>query len=131
MAEAAEAISENRPPAGRFRKGVSGNPGGRPKQAVRVQELARKHTKSAIDTLARCMASEDERVQVAASVALLDRAWGKPAQALTGADGQALSLSILIDLGRAAAQVQEKQLAGEQTLQIPEVTNGGSHGQDP
>jgi hypothetical protein len=35
-----------------FKPGQSGNPGGRPKLAATVVELARKHTSDAINTLA-------------------------------------------------------------------------------
>lgn len=56
--------------------GKSGNPGGRPKALRDVEELARQHTPSAIQALAEALGDPDKRV--AAAVALLDRAWGKP-----------------------------------------------------
>jgi hypothetical protein len=69
------------PGSGRpFEKGISGNPGGRPKVIAEVQNLARKHTKKAIARLAYWMESDDPRASVAACQALLDRAWGKPVQ---------------------------------------------------
>ena len=34
-----------------FKKGQSGNPGGRPKVAAEVKELAREHTGKAIETM--------------------------------------------------------------------------------
>jgi hypothetical protein len=40
-----------------FQKGVSGNPGGRPKVLGDVQELARQQSPHAIDTLAEFCAS--------------------------------------------------------------------------
>ena len=75
---------------GGFKKGQSGNPGGRTKEIGHVRELARQYTEAAVKTLAEIMVSETEngRARVAASEALLDRAWGKPAQALTGEDGE-------------------------------------------
>jgi hypothetical protein len=65
-----------------FRPGMSGNPGGRPKAALDVQELARAHTPDAINALVAALANPRERVS--AAVALLDRGWGKPTQPLAG-----------------------------------------------
>ncbi len=64
---------------GRFSKGKSGNPGGRPRDEEKVAELARSYTREAIETLAELMRSgSDERVRGTAAQALLDRGWGKP-----------------------------------------------------
>ena len=89
-----------------FRKGQSGNPGGRPKETGHVRELARQHTGESIATLAAIMGdkSENARARVAAAEALLDRAWGRPAQSHTlevDAGGKLLSL-IEAGLARAA-----------------------------
>ncbi len=64
---------------GTFKKGRSGNPGGRPKVIRAVQELARENTVEAMETLiAIC---NDKKVspnaRVAAANAILDRGWGK------------------------------------------------------
>jgi hypothetical protein len=60
--------------------GRSGNPGGRPKAALNVQELARTYTKDAIQTLVEAL--KDPKLKVQAATALLDRGWGKPIQAI-------------------------------------------------
>lgn len=68
----------------RFEKGKSGNPSGRPKEDAEVKELARSHGKAAIEKLAELMECGNPRTEVAAATAILDRAYGKPAQTVMG-----------------------------------------------
>jgi len=74
----------NRTGKGGFKKGQSGNPGGRPKEVGEVRELARQYTAKAINTLVEIM--EDRKTppaaRVAASSALLDRGYGRAPQSL-------------------------------------------------
>ena len=63
-----------------WKKGQSGNPGGRPKVAAEVKELARQHGAEAIATLIRLMRSKNEAVAIRAAEALLARGYGRPAQ---------------------------------------------------
>jgi hypothetical protein len=103
--EQSEPTIANSPPTrrGGFVKGISGNPSGRPKlkgEEREAMELARKYGKRAIRRLAQLMRSKNERVAVAAAQALLDRGFGKPAQAITGAGGAPLiPSSILMGAG--------------------------------
>ena len=97
-------------PTGQFPPGRSGNPGGRPAALAEVRELARQHTPQAISTLVKIVEKgRSEQARIAASVALLDRAWGKPTQPIAGdADMPPVGLSIedqrrQIDERRAAA----------------------------
>jgi hypothetical protein len=68
-----------------FQKGISGNPGGRPKVIGDVQELARQKSPEAITTLANIMHDEKAppAARVAAANALLDRGYGKPTQPIS------------------------------------------------
>lgn len=65
-----------------FVKGKSGNPGGRPKEANEVRELARQYGPEAILRLAFWMASDNAKASVSACNVLLDRGFGKPDQAI-------------------------------------------------
>jgi hypothetical protein len=82
--------SKKRP--GRWKKGESGNPGGRPKEVAEVRDLARQHTVLAIETLLKWAKSDNARASVQACNVLLDRGWGKAPQSMevTGKDGAPL-----------------------------------------
>jgi hypothetical protein len=70
-----------RRPDGTFPPGVSGNPNGRSPDLIEVRDLARQHTKFAIDRLVKvAKTSKKDQAVVMACIALLDRGWGKPAQ---------------------------------------------------
>jgi hypothetical protein len=57
---------------------VSGNPGGKPRELRDIQLLARQHGPSAINVLASIsLNGKSEAARVAASLALLDRGFGR------------------------------------------------------
>lgn len=58
--------------------GQSGNPAGRSKRFHEVTAAAQEKSLQAIDKLAQLMNCGDERVELMAASALLDRAFGKP-----------------------------------------------------
>lgn len=93
----------DRDQGGKWTPGISGNPSGRPKACAEVVELARKYTAEAIATLADIMGNGDLRSRVAAAQVLLDRAWGKPSQAVevTGAEGGAVLVNVILDRSKA------------------------------
>jgi hypothetical protein len=65
-----------------WQKGESGNPGGRPKVAAEVLELARQYGAEAIDRIVSLMRSKNEAVAIRAAETLLDRGYGRPRQAV-------------------------------------------------
>jgi hypothetical protein len=98
-------------PTGRggFRKGQSGNPGGRPRSLASVMHAARRHTLEAIQTEVKLMRSaESESVKLSAAEAILSRGWGKPVQAFQ-VDGRFLTKK-LADLTPEEIQALEKRI---------------------
>jgi hypothetical protein len=73
-----------KPNSGQFKPGQSGNPGGRPKIIAEVAGLARAYTAEALETLRSIMLDKRQSgaARVAASCAILDRGYGRPAQSL-------------------------------------------------
>ena len=75
-----------------FKKGESGNAGGRPKVIAELRELARAHAPDAIKELARlAIKAKSEAARVAAIRELLDRGYGKTAQMLAAENEDDLS----------------------------------------
>jgi hypothetical protein len=72
-----------------FQKGVSGNPSGRSKSYEAVRKLAASHSLEAIEKLVEIMRNKrTPKLALKACEILLDRAFGRPHQAITGEGGQ-------------------------------------------
>lgn len=66
----------------RFKPGVSGNPSGRPKKNRDLEKTAEFYVDEAVKVLASALKDDDAKVRIAAANAILDRARGKPKQAV-------------------------------------------------
>jgi hypothetical protein len=103
-----------RGPGRPFPKGVSGNPGGRPKSVKEVQELASTYTVESIEALVTTMRkcqqpkTADWKEVRQAAVAILNRACGMPAQPVAGVPGSPIAIT-----GDASLVTLLKALAGE------------------
>jgi hypothetical protein len=66
----------------KFKPGQSGNPGGRPKAVMELQQAAREHTKEAVERLVFWTKSDHPAASPMAAKELLDRGWGRPQQTM-------------------------------------------------
>lgn len=73
---------------GKWISGVSPNPGGRPSTPPEIREALQAGSLKAAQRLVALVSDPDPRIALAASVAVLDRVLGRPAQAVTVTAGE-------------------------------------------
>jgi hypothetical protein len=111
-----------------FKKGESGNPGGRPKVIAELRALARAHAPEAIKELARlAIKAKSETARVAAIRELLDRGYGKAQQMAENEDdlsnktAEELRTEVLADIG---IMFPDLRLVPRQAAQCPRGVKG-------
>jgi len=78
-------IPQNRNETGKFKKGVSGNPAGRPKTPQEIKDIVKANTVAAINRVIYLMNnSKKEEIQLKAAQEILDRGLGKATQLIAG-----------------------------------------------
>lgn len=97
--------SDNRDQNGRFKPGNPG--GGRPRIAAEIRELFEAKSQQAVDGLWDLYeTTSNEKLKARILVYWIDRIAGRPAQAITGADGGPLSLGL--DLSKLSVEQLEQ-----------------------
>jgi hypothetical protein len=84
-------------------KGMSGNPGGRPKLELSIRELAQQHGMEALETLVHVMRTGRRGEQIVAANAILDRAYGRPSQSIEMSGDRSTLVDLLVSLNNSHA----------------------------
>ena len=80
------------------------------KTPTQIRSLARGHTEAAVNTLAGIMNATDapHAARVSAASAILDRGWGKPAQAIVGGEEDDPAISVVHKIERVIVRPANK-----------------------
>jgi hypothetical protein len=83
-----------------FEKGKSGNPTGRPKENAEIKALALEKAPMAFQKILDLMDGDDPKISMAAAQEVLNRALGKPAQAMEVSGKGGTKLAAIFEIVR-------------------------------
>jgi Family of unknown function (DUF5681) len=113
----------HKPNRGQFKKGQSGNPGGRPKMPDELKEAMQRLSDKAVKVLEDAMEGDDPRARILAANSVLDRGYGKPAQTVNAKiEGTDLSQAHLDALQALAAKRRALPVDGVNTTALAMLT---------
>src|SRR5919112_1917904 len=84
----------------KWAKGVSGNPGGRPKLEVSIRGLAQQNSMEALETLVQVMRTGKPGERLIAANAILDRAYGRPSQSIEMSSDRTTLVDLLVSINK-------------------------------
>lgn len=95
-----KAVAKRKAPVHAFKKGQSGNPGGRKAKTEEertLEQMCREKTPEALATILKIMiGGENERNKLTAANIILERGHGKARQEVTGVNGAAIQHALSI-----------------------------------
>jgi hypothetical protein len=91
-------------------KGMSGNPGGRPKLEVSIRDLAQQNSMEALETLVQVMRTGKPGERLIAANAILDRAYGRPTQSVEMSGSRETLVDLLVSLNKSYDADSEKEV---------------------
>jgi hypothetical protein len=100
-----------------WKPGRSGNPGGRPKNPVDIAALAREHGPKCVQVVVRLLASDDEKIRLAAAVALLDRGFGRPKQEMDINSNSTIELHLVAARAISATLIEQQSTPTIETIE--------------
>ena len=118
----------NRTKAGRFVKGQSGNPSGRPKENPEVKEILKGHSVKAANKLIELLDCGVPKIEFAAAQEILNRTEGKPCESIKMNVSGELDMrtqirSVLLERLEADTQPHEDNDVDSEHTPAPTITN--------